>query len=1217
MNHRLLVIACLLAGLAMGIGCRRSPHTLFRLLPPSRTGIDFNNKVQENDSINPIDLEFLYNGGGVAVGDFNRDGLPDLYFTGSLTGNRLYLNRGNLHFEDVTDEAGVRGMGRWCNGATVVDINNDGWPDIYVCATISKDPEKRRNMLFINQGLDKNGVPVFKEEAHAYGLDDTGHSVMAAFFDYDHDGDLDMYLVETTPAGRGSSSFYGPLEQFRNTNSDKLFRNDWNDSLHHPVFTDVSAQAGIHDDGYGLSVDIADFNGDGWPDIYVDNDFMTNDLLYINNHNGTFTNAIKSYFRHTAQSAMGSDVGDINNDGLPDLVSVDMAAADNLRKKKNMPAENYFNFLNMIAYGYVIQFGRNVLQINQGPSVGEGDSVQHPVFSDVAYLAGVAETDWSWTPSLADFNNDGRLDLIITNGYPKDVTDHDFITYKQMATNLMPKQDILNHIPSIQVPNYAFENMGNLHFRDVTRAWGMDIPSFSNGGVYVDLDNDGDLDYVVNNINQPAFVFENTLNDRKHIRANFLRVQLVGDSLNRDAIGTTLLLYVHGQLQMRYHQPVRGYLSSVDPIEHFGLGKAPEADSLIVLWPNGEYQKLTRIPANQLLTLRIRDARYPPLDPRWASLPDHTLAKDTQALHYWYDRPAVDATALFTQITSQAGIHYVNQDPDYNDFFVQKLLPHKLSQDGPGIAIGDVDGNGLEDMLLGASTGYTPTWLLQDRPGHFVQKDFLAFADRFDRKRENRGVLIFDADGDGLPDLYLASGSVEQPAGSMAYADQFYHNKGHGRFVLDTAAIPFITTSKSCVIAADFNRDGKPDLFVGGRVEPGQWPKPVSSFILENESTPGHPLFKDVTSEVAPMLKNIGMVSAAIWTDFNNDGWPDLILVGEWMPVTFLENDHGHFRDVTAQTGLQHELGWWNSIVAGDFNNDGLMDYIVGNLGMNSYYRASHTYPMHVYAGDFDGNGTYDAIPTMFLPDSAGNRKEYPTEGRDDLIRQIPGLKRKFPSYRGFGLATIRDILSPEQLKNALILEANQFHSVYLENKGHGRFEMHPLPVEAQVAPVYGMVTGDFNGDGNLDIALCGNDYGPDPNTGRYDALNGLVLLGDGQGHFRPQSILQGGFYVPGDAKAMAWIDLGQGHAGLAVTQHNGQLLLFKPRLPLQLVPLKPDEYAAVEYLKNGRSRRAEVGWQGAFLSASPHALLVDSMVSRIDIFNIRGQKRTLKAPFR
>ncbi|MBX5438232.1 MAG: VCBS repeat-containing protein, partial [Thermoflavifilum sp.] len=1008
---------------------------------------------------------------------------------------------------------------------------------------------------------------------------------------------------------------------------DKLFRNDWSDSLHHPVFTDVSAQAGIHDDGYGLSVDIADFNNDGWPDIYVDNDFLSNDLLYINNHNGTFTNAIKQYFRHTAQSAMGSDVGDVNNDGLPDLVSVDMAAADNLRKKKNMPAENYFNYLNMLAYGYVVQFGRNVLQINQGPTVGEGDTIHHPVFSDVAYLAGVAETDWSWTPSLADFDNDGRLDLIITNGYPKDVTDHDFITYRNMATNLVSKQDILSHIPSIKVPNYAFKNMGNLRFEDVTRAWGMDIPSFSNGAVYVDLDNDGDLDYVVNNINQPAFVFENTLNDSRHIRAHYLRVKLIGDSLNRDGIGTLLWLYTHhGQLQMRYHQPVRGYLSSVDPVEHFGLDTAQVVDSLIVLWPNGMYQKLTHIPADQLLTVDIRQAHYPPL-PAWAAaLPDHSLQKDTLALHYWWDRPVVDKTALFTQITSQSHIHYVNHDPDYADFWVQKLLPHKLSQYGPGIAVGDVDGNGLEDMVLGSSTGYTPTVLLQEKPGYFVERDFLQLADlprrqagRFDRQRETRGLLLFDADGDGRPDLYLASGSVEQPAspaGSVAYADQFYHNLGRGRFVLDSTAIPVNTTSKSCVVGADFNRDGKIDLFIGGRVEPGAWPKPVSSMILENESTPGHPLFKDVTAAVAPMLTNIGMVSAAIWTDFNNDGWPDLILVGEWMPITFLENDHGHFRNITAQTGVADELGWWNSIVAGDFNNDGLMDYIVGNLGENAYYRASHNYPMHVYAKDFDGNGTYDAIPTMYLPDSTGEKKEYPTEGRDDLIRQIPGLKRKFPSYRGFGLATLHDILSPEQLRGALILEANQFQSVYLENKGNGHFIMHPLPVAAQLTPVYGMVTGDFNADGYLDVALCGNDYGPDPNTGRYDAGNGLILLGDGRGNFQPTTILQSGFYVPGDAKAMVWIDLGKGHPGIAVSQNNGSLLLFQPRKAQQLIPLLPDEYWATAYLRNGASRKMEAYWQGAFLSASPHALVVDSTVQRIEIWNLSGKKREVKIAF-
>lgn len=1212
-----MLLSLCLSGLLV-YGCQGpGSRPLFRLLPPSRTGITFDNRIQENDSINPINLEFLYNGGGVAVGDFNRDGLPDLYFTSSTGSNRLYLNKGNLHFQDITREAGVGGEGRWCNSATVVDINNDGWPDIYVCVTISKDPLKRANLLYINQGLDKNGVPVFKEEAKEYGLADTGYSVAADFFDYDHDGDLDMYLVETSPAGRNSTQGIPGKKQPQADNSDKLFENVWSDSLHHPVFIDMSKKAGIHDDGYGLSVDVADFNHDGWPDIYVDNDFLGSDLLYINNHNGTFTNEISRYFRHTAQNAMGSDVSDINNDGLPDLVSVDMNPQGNYRKKKNMMAENYQNYLNQMAYHYMLQYVRNTLQINQGPTIGPGDTLEHPVFSDISYMAGTAQTDWSWNPSIADFDNDGKKDLIITNGYPRDVTDHDYIAYREMAGQLASKQILLDHIPSIRVPNYAFRNLGDLRFEDRTKKWGMDQPSFSNGAVYVDLDNDGDLDYVVNNINGPAFVYENTLNSPGRIRRNFLRIRLQGDPKNRGGIGAMLTLFNKGRRQDYYNTPTRGYLSSVDPVAHFGLDSLRVVDTLRIIWPDGKMQFLTHVRANQTLIADFRQASFPaPSSAVWKIKPPVLKGDyDTNAIHDLYAGPLLDTENLFTDITARSGIHYVNKEHDFVDFYVQPLLPHKLSQYGPGIAVGDIDGNGLDDIILGGNKGYDPQVFLQEPGGKFVQKDLALLAGGYKTNIENRGILLFDAGGDGDLDLYLTAGSVESPAGSLDYQDRFYENMGKGQFRLDSAAIPVNHSSKSTVIAADYNHDGKLDLFVGGRVVPGQYPEPASSMILRNDSHNGIIKFTDVTDSVAPMLRHMGMVTDAIWTDFNNDGWPDLILVGEWMPVTFLENDHGHFVDMTPQSGIQDQIGWWNSIVAGDFDNDGDMDYIVGNLGLNSFYHASRRYPMSIYGKDFDGNGTYDALPTQYMPDQQGNMEEYPTEGRDDLIRQLGFLRRKFPSYTSFAQANIRDILSPRQLQGALVLHATNFHSVYIENLGKGHFKMIPLPRQAQVAPVYGMVTDDFNGDGNLDLALCGNDFGTDVNTGRYDALNGLVLLGNGKGGFRPLSIEQSGLYLPGDAKGLAKILLGHDRYGLAGTQNQGPLKLFVQKNKPWIIPLKPEDMTALLHLKNGKTRREEFYYGTSFESQSSRFVSADSQVRYVEIINDSGKSRTLYPP--
>lgn len=1183
-------IAILAAAASFFIACNR-PHTLFVKLPSSRTGIAFDNRITENDSINPLDLEFLYNGGGVAVGDFNNDGLPDLYFTASTTGNKLYLNQGNLQFKDVTAAAGVDGEGEWSNAASVVDINNDGLEDIYVCTTIKTNPQQRRNLLYINEGTNKEKIPVFKEMAAAYGLADTAFSVHAAFFDYDNDGDLDMYLVTTRLVKRESVSFSANTKDTTRADVDKLYRNDWSAALGHPVFTDVSRQAGINERGFGLGLAIADINGDGWKDVYVTNDYYGSDHLYINNGNGTFTDKVKQYFKHTSQNAMGNDVADINNDGLPDVIALDMDPRDNYRRKKNMSGTNYYIYQKMLYENLELQYVRNTLQLNMGPTVKGGDSIGDPAFADISFYSGVAETDWSWNASLADFDNDGYRDLIITNGYPRDVTDHDFIAFRNVASNVASKKQIIEQIPQIKIPNYAFRNTGDLKFEDQTSQWGMDQPSFSNGAVYADLDNDGDLDYVVNNINDEASVYENTINTKDQLNANYLKIGFRGDSNNINGLGTIATIYYDsGKIQRYENSPYRGYLSTVDNKAFFGLGHINTVDSVIIDWGT-KRQVLYNVKANQLITAHI-----------------------SKASPYRRDVPMLATNALFTDVTTASGIQYNHQETDYIDFDDERLIPHKLSQYGPGLVAGDVDGNGLDDMYVGGTGNFPGVFFLQQKDGTFRSKSMALPAGENIRPSENMGLLLFDADNDGDEDLYCANGSNEWNAGAKNYEDQFFINDGKGNFTNDSDALGINYTSKSCVKAADIDNDGDLDLFIGGRVYPGKYPQAVSSFIYRNDSKPGKVKFTDITDSVANDLYDIGLVCDALWTDFDNDGWTDLVVVGEWMPVTFLRNVHGTFKNVTPQTGIAGDKGWWNSIAGGDFDNDGDIDYIVGNLGENSFFRGSDQYPVGIFAKDFDNNGSFDAIPTLYLPDEHGKLQEYTAHNRDDIVEQLPMLKKKFLTYKAFATADIHKVFSDDQLKNALHLQANMFKSCFLKNMGNGRFEIHPLPTLAQLAPVYGIVTGDFNGDGSLDVILSGNDFGNEVTNGRYDAMNGLLLLGDGTGNFRPQSILQSGIYIPGDGKALIKLRSAGGECLVAATQNRGPLKVFsdKKAEPGKNIPLNTNDKTVLIHYKNGRIRKEEVYHGSSFLSQSSLFIRVDDRVQSVEITGNNGEKRTI-----
>ena len=1168
-----------------------SRTTVFEKLSPSSTGISFNNEIKETDSINIIDQENVYNGGGVAAGDFNNDGLQDLFFTGNLVSCKLYLNKGKMKFDDVTQEAGVEGEGRWARGVATVDINNDGKLDIYVCATLKKKPEERENLLYINQGPDKNGVPVFKEMAAEYGLADNGQSTMAAFFDYDNDGDLDCYIATNEIVeGDFPNRFRPILNDGSHANTDRLYRNDWSDSLKHPRFTNVSKEAGILWEGYAHGLNICDINKDGWKDIYVSNDYLSGNEFYINNKNGTFTNRIYDYLKHSSANAMGNDIIDVNNDGLSDIIELDMNPEDNFRKKMMMNPNSYQTYQNTDYFNYPYQYVRNSLQINMGNSVGVDDSIGHPAFAETSYFSGVAETDWSWTPSVADFDNDGRRDIIISNGFPKDVTDHDFVAYRDEAFMVASKKQLLEQIPEVKIDNYAFRNTGGSKFENVTRAWGFETPSFSNGAIYVDLDNDGDLDYVCNNINDPAFVYRNTTNDNENTRANFIRIKLKGDAKNINGLGAWVELYADSTMQVYENSPYRGYLSSVDDIIHFGLGKTSAIDSIVVKWPAGKKQVVVKPEINKLLILDINNANKA----------------------YQWDMTAVDTTAYFREIAGL--IDFTQKEKDFIDFNIQKLIPHKMSQFGPALAGGDINGDGLDDVVAGGSKGNSPVAIIQQKNGSFMQTKILSDNVETTKQTEDMGMVLFDADGDHDLDLYVASGSYENLPNTPMHRDCFYRNDGKGKFTLDTTVLPINYTSKSCVKAADYDHDGDLDIFLGGRVYPGSWPKPVSSFIYRNDSKDGVIKFTDVTGELAPMLKNLGLVCDAIWTDFDNDGWKDLVLAGEFMPVTFIKNNNGRFSDISKTTGIENSIGWWNSLAAGDFDNDGDIDYVAGNLGLNSFYKASAKEPVTVLAKDFDKNESFDAIPGVYIPATAGGeRKEFPAQTRDDIIKQIIGFRQKYPGYKPFANATLNEMFTAEEMKDALVLKANEMRSALIRNDGAGKFTILPLPDMAQWTAINGMTVDDVDGDGNLDIIASTNDFGTEVTVGRYDALNGILLKGDGNGNFAVCNMNQSGIYLAADGKAMIRIMSANGKYLLLASQNKGMLKSWEMRDNRKQIKLNQDDDIAEISLKNGKKRKQELYHGDGFLSQSTPFMSWNNSINRVEVVNQKKQKRTIQ----
>ncbi|MHA6246764.1 VCBS repeat-containing protein [Pontibacter sp. CAU 1760] len=1141
-----------------------APPTLFDNLPASETGIDFENTLTETPTLNVLEFEYFYNGGGVAVADFNNDSLPDIFFAGNMVPSRLYLNKGDLKFEDITVKAGIQTAGRWASGVAVADINNDGFQDIYVSVTGKAAPDKRWNLLYIN-----NQDNTFTEAAAQYGLADESYSTHAAFFDYDRDGDLDLYLLNHTLEEKNPNLLRPQLRDGSNKNTDRLYRNNGNGS-----FTDVSKQAGILVEGHGLGLNIADINNDGWPDVYVSNDYLSNDILYLNNGNGTFTDRAADYFKHQSQSAMGNDVADFNNDGLPDIITVDMLPEDNLRSKLMFAGTNYDRFRGELMNGYTPQYMRNTLQLNNG----------NGTFSEVGQLAGVQSTDWSWSPLLADFDNDGYKDLHITNGFPKDITNRDFIMYRMQGLNsnvpmpVLNKQlmEVINKLPNAKKPNYIYRNNGDLTFSNQTKAWGLAIPSFSNGAAYADLDNDGDLDLVTNNINAKAFVYRN--NAEKQLGHHYLRIKLQGSKTNRAGYGAKVRLYQQGNVQYQELTPYRGFMSTVEPLLHFGLGQQAVVDTVEITWPDGRVQRRTNVKADQVITLSHQEA-----------VAEKQLSN-------------ASGPPLFQPANAKHKISYTHREEPYVDFKIQPLLPHKYSQNGPGVAVGDVNGDGLEDFYVGGAFKYPGQVFLQARNGTFSGRPITTQT----KYEEDMGSLLFDADGDGDLDLYVVSGGSEFPAKSPYYQDKLYRNDGKGNFTLDAQALPTTTSSGSFVTAADFDGDGDLDLFVGGRMQPQHYPAPAESYILINEGG----RFRNATNQVCPALQNLGMLTAALWTDFDNDHAVDLIVAGEGIPLTFFKNNNGKLQNVTAATGLPNTSGWWNSLAAGDFDNDGDIDYVAGNLGLNTKLKATETEPVIVYAADYDRNGSIDPILAYYVMG-----KQVPVRPRDDVFDQMVSMRRRFTSYDSYARASMQEVLTPAEMQQSYVLKSVHMQSSYIENLGKGKFRIHALPVQAQVAPVYGITVNDYSGDGNLDLLLTGNSQAPEVLNGAYDAFTGLYLKGNGKGGFTPTTLQQSGFVVDGDAKGLAELSLATGQPLVLAAQNNGSLLAYttgKAGKEKVWQPAPTDTRAEIT-LASGRKLVKELYYGSGYLSQSTRTVRIPQDAASVVVFDYSGKSRKIQ----
>ncbi|CAM4089133.1 VCBS repeat-containing protein [Zobellia roscoffensis] len=1065
------------------------------------TGIDFSNDIVETDSLNYFNYPYMYMGGGVSAGDVNNDGLVDLFFTANMEPNKLYLNKGDFQFEDITEVAQVAGDDRWFTGTTMVDINNDGYLDIYV--SVSGKGENRRNLLYVNNGSSApSGLVTFTEKAKEYGIDHNGHTTQSTFFDYDNDGDLDLYLANYSP-----TPFNSPVEFYQSkaafpklADSDILFKNNGNGG-----FVDVTEEAGILNFGLSLSATVSDFNGDGWRDIYVSNDFDSADFMYINNKNGTFKEVALSVLKHTAQYGMGADIADYNNDNLVDIAQVDMTPEDNKRSKANMASMNPLGFSKMVNAGLNYQYMQNSLQLNRGE-----DSNGNPVFSEVSRLAGISTTDWSWSVLFSDLDNDGWKDITISNGTRRDINNRDYFLKLKSRNHfggVKLSEEEIQKIPSEKIANYVFRNNKDLTFKNMVDEWGWEEKTFSNGAAYADLDNDGDLDFVINNIDHKASIYENNNLDNN----NYLKVILQGPKTNTNGLGAKIYVTTDSLVQFNELTLTRGFQSSVPPEVHFGLGKETHVKSVKVVWPDGSTSLAESVEVNQTLSFTISTAKEGELQQKNEVRVFHTITPDS------------------------LNVDFVHAENVYDDYLDEPLLPHQTSMLGSGLAVADVNGDGLEDFYVGGASEQEGALFMQNNEGKFHRSNIEVW--QRDSKHEDIGALFFDYDNDGDADLYVVSGGNEKSDDANFFQDRLYENNGDGIFMKTMNVLPYMNTSGSRVVAGDYDNDGDQDLFVGGRLVAGQYPWPTKSYILKNEGG----IFEDVTKQLAPDFNQLGMITDARWTDFDGNGTLDLIVVGEWTPILFYSNVNGVFKNVTDATGLENTSGWWSSITESDFDADGDMDYVVGNLGLNYKYQASPEAPFEVYADDFDENGRKDIVLSYY-----NFGKLFPVRGKSCSSQQMPSLSKKFEDYNSFASAELDEIYGKEKLVEAEIhYQAETFATSYIENLGNGKFSLTKLPNEAQFSSVNKIISEDFDKDGHKDIVVAGNLYASEIETPRNDSSVGAFLKGDGNGNFVATKNQDNGLYLDGDVKDASLIHI-KGNKFIISVRNNDTLQFVK-----------------------------------------------------------------------
>ena len=1085
MRFEIRMLIYLLVSVTVCISCSEEGGVnlhKFNKLSSNKSGVDFSNDLKFEDDFNIYKYRNFYNGGGVGIADVNNDGFVDIYFTANMLPNKLYLNNGDLTFTDVTEKAGVTGSKNWSTGVSMADINGDGWVDIYICNSGDIKGDNKQNELFINQG---DGT--FLEEAETYGLADQGFSTHAAFFDFDKDGDLDVYLLNNSFQAIGSFNLTKNERPIRHVEGgDKLYRND------NGQFVDISEEAGIYGSiiGFGLGVTVGDINLDGWLDIYISNDFFERDYIYMNNGDGTFKENLEDQMNSISGASMGADMADINNDGYPDIFVTEMLPEPNDRLKTKTTFENWDKYRYNVKHGYYHQFTRNMLQLNNG----------NGSFSEIGRMAGVEATDWSWGALINDFDNDGFKDLFIANGIHKDLTDQDYINFistEEMAKEVIKKDGVdfkklTDVIPSTKIPNYMYKNTGGLQFDNVTEDWGLAEPSHSNGSAYGDLDNDGDLDLVINNSNTPASIYING-SQQPDGETSYLKVNLTGGEKNTQAIGTKLVVCIGEQRYYHEQVPVRGFQSSMDPRPNFGLGKATQIDSLLVHWYDGTKSKLTDIEVNKTIDVKKNEEE---------SKASNLIKKD--------------GVELFEDVTDQFKIGYKHKENEFVDFDRDRLIYHMLSTEGPALCTADFNGDRREDFYIGGATDQSGQVYLQMANGGFKEGTSAIFSD--DVLSEDVSCSCVDIDGDNDIDIYVASGGNEFPTTSSALIDRLYINDGRGNFSKSNQILPsFKFQNSSCVTAADYDADGDMDLFVGARSNPLLYGVPVDGFLLVND---GDGKLSDQTKTLAPELIKLGMIKDAVWADIDDDKDLDLLIVGEWMGIKVFTNQDGQLTESSNQLGLSNSNGWWNKIVSSDLDGDGDLDFVLGNHGLNSRFSASVEKPVTMYVNDFDRNGTAEPIICVYMGD-----KSYPLALKHDLIVQLPGLRKKYTQYEAYKDQTITDIFTPEQLENAIISKANTLETSILLNHGEGGFELVPLPVEAQLAPVFDIVIDDFDGDGFQDLLLAGNFNNAKPEVGIYEASYGIVLLGDGEGQYKYLPNRLSGLKLTGDVRNMAIIN--------------------------------------------------------------------------------------------